>query len=272
MDDSRTFSFVESLEELDPGKHVRGTYRIPEAATFPHLLVAEALGQTAAFSAMAKIGFQLRPVAGICSRVELQRAPVAGETLILDANLSRADEEAVTYCAEARVGDEPILTLTDALGPMVPMEDYDDPGAVRARYQELLNEERSPTAFNGVAPFQVANYEVTDGIASAHFAVPTEGSYFADHFPRNPVFPGTLLSAMALDFAQRFFADHISDSVSWNAVEMTDMKLRSFMPPGTELGVFAEVEEQTDDKIVILSRTKKGKRQNSSSRVVFQKT
>ena len=50
------FSFVDRITEYEPGRRARGSYFIPsDIAAFPSCLVAEAVGQLAAWVAMAQL-------------------------------------------------------------------------------------------------------------------------------------------------------------------------------------------------------------------------
>jgi 3-hydroxymyristoyl/3-hydroxydecanoyl-(acyl carrier protein) dehydratase len=204
MDESaRAFSFVNRILSCEPGGHIRGRYRIPSGiGHFPLSLVAEAVGQLAAWSAMAAVGFQRRPVAGIAGGVELLGVVHPGQTLELGAELETADNDAVAYGGSASVEGVPILRLTHCVGPMVPMEEFDDPAAVRSRFERLHREGTASGGFQGLPPlsFERAGGE-TGQVARATFVVPSSSDFFADHFPRRPVFPGSLLLHANLQLA-----------------------------------------------------------------------
>ncbi len=62
------FSFVDRITEFAPGAHARGWYAVPrEIAEFPSCLVAEAVGQLAAWVAMDKLAYRGRPVAALAT-------------------------------------------------------------------------------------------------------------------------------------------------------------------------------------------------------------
>src|SRR5580765_739653 len=94
----RAFSFVDCISSVEPGVRVRGSFTIPaNGIEFPPSLVVEAVGQLAAWSAMAKLDFQRRPVAGIAGMVEFLNPIAPGQQLELAADLQSADAEAVAY-------------------------------------------------------------------------------------------------------------------------------------------------------------------------------
>ena len=100
----RAFTFVSRITSVEPGVRIRGTYAIPpDVGPFPHSLVAEAVGQLAAWSAMAAVDFKYRPVAGLAGNIELLSPVRPGQTLELAAELETADTEAVVYGSAARL-------------------------------------------------------------------------------------------------------------------------------------------------------------------------
>ncbi len=263
----RAFSFVDRILADEPGKSISGRYAIPAGITeFPLSLVSEAIGQLAAWSSMAATGFEVRPVAGIAGRVEFPGVVRPGDVLELEATLVKADLEAVGYDGLARVNGEVVVRLLDTLGPMVPMVDFDDPAAMRDRYERLAMTGAEPFAFGGVPKMETEKTGGTPGEVSVGILrVPESAAFFDDHFPRNPVFPGTLLMNLKLGFALEF-AEEIEPGATWKPVAACDVKLRSFMPPGETLDLKAEVESRDGDRLRVIVTTRKGKRLNSSAK------
>ena len=147
----RSYSFVDRISSVEPGKRIRGSYAIPaNLASFAMPLVAEATGQLAAWGAGAAVDFAYQPVAGIAGGIEILSEVRPGQTLELDAQLERVDTEAISYAGTASVDGKPVLRLLDCLGPMVAMEEFDDPAAVRNRYEVLRGDGAEPGAFGGL--------------------------------------------------------------------------------------------------------------------------
>src|SRR5436190_14589659 len=94
----RAFSFVDRITAMVPAQTIAGAYAIPEAiSNFPASLVAEAVGQLAAWAAMASTNFQRRPVAGLAGKIELLGPVLPGQILQLSAQLQSVDNDAVAY-------------------------------------------------------------------------------------------------------------------------------------------------------------------------------
>lgn len=274
----RAFSFVDRITAFEPGVRVSGQYAIPAGlAGFPLSLVAEATGQLAAWSAMAKIDFSHRPVAGLAGRVELLREVRPGDTLELSAELVNADTSDVAYGGCASVNGVPVLRLHDCMGPMVEIGEFDDPDLLRARLARLRGEGAEPGVFaaTGVPQFSLDGLAIGDGKARAMLQVPAQAAFFGDHFPKRPVFPGTLLmnmnlrlvSALAETVPARVGATASLADARWVPRAVVDMKLRDFIPPGELLRLEAKVMRHDGDELKISVETRNERGRLGAARV-----
>src|SRR5689334_34189 len=122
----RAFSFVDHIRSVEPNGHITGTYAIPaDLESFPSSLVSEAIGQLAAWGAMAAADFRRRPVAGLAGVIDLGLPVHAGQTLELSAELETVDEEAVAYNGRALADGRVVVQLHHCVGPMVPVDEFD---------------------------------------------------------------------------------------------------------------------------------------------------
>jgi len=239
------FSFVDHIASLEPGAGITGRYAIPLAATrFPPSLVAEAVGQLAAWAAMSQIGFTRRPVAGLARETRYFGMAAPGDTLDLAVEIQTCDENAIAYGGTASIAGSTVLRLRDCLGPMLPMEDFDEPEAMRADFEILRGRGASADRFRGVPPPEInVRGQGSPETLVAELRVPPAAPFFADHFPRRPVYPGTLLldalSTLVLELARDTLPLRQPDDVAVSCV--TDVKIRSFTPPGQILEIRAEL-------------------------------
>jgi len=268
----RAFSFVDRI--TTPGLQVRGLYQIPSGIKeFPLALVAEACGQLAAWSSMAAMDFKLRPVAGIAPVIELLVPVHPGQLLELESDIQSLDAEAVSYDALAKVNGTPVLRLQYCVGPMVPVADFDDPQALRERFELISNGGAAPGAFNGIPPLAM---DFTGGepgkSARASLHVPAAADFFADHFPRRPVFPGTLFMYKVLELAARVAGGvpTPANNTVWVPRKIIDSKLRAFMAPGGSLDFEAHQAKLEGNELTIKVEAKKDNRVTGHSRIVFQ--
>lgn len=244
------FSFVDRITALEPGVRARGTFAIAAGiGAFPPCLMAEAVGQLAAWVAMAHIGFRGRPVAALAHETRFLRPASPGQRLDLAVEIESCDDEAVAYRGHAEVAGVRAIELNDCLGPMLPVNEFDDPEALAGRFALLCDGGAPPGRFHGVAvPRVVRTGGVRGESAEGTLAVPAAAPFFNDHFPRRPVFPATLLLDAQIDLALAL----ASESPHWSAhsplmpVRMTNVKVRSFTPPGQLLVIAAELRVPKD--------------------------
>ncbi len=240
----RAFSFVDRITDVVPGVRVRGTFHVPtRVREFPASLVAESVGQLAAWASMAHLGFRRRPVAGLARETRFLRTVKPGDSLALEADLETCTDDDVAYAGRAVVGGEPVIVLDQCLGPMLPAEEFDAPDALRSDYELLCGAGAASDRFAGVPAFELVPVESSPGErAKALLRVPASAAFFQDHFPRRPVFPATLLLdsqiRLAIGLAREALAPPAGTELS--AARILDVKIRAFISPGQELEIGAE--------------------------------
>jgi 3-hydroxymyristoyl/3-hydroxydecanoyl-(acyl carrier protein) dehydratase len=270
----RSFSFVDRITRLDrdgTGARVEGHFGVPLGVHFPASLMAEAVGQLAAWSAMAQLDFACRPVAGLAGAVLYHQLPQPGCTLQLQADIERCDAEAVAYSGKAFVDGRLALELQDSVGPMLPMDEFDAPESVRADFHTLRGAGAAPGRFGGVPEPGLHELQAQPGERlCALLRVPelAEAPYFDDHFPRRPVFPGTLLmdalATLSLQLAQQ--SPSLAAAGPLVTRKVSQVKIRSFTAPGAQLQLEAVLQDidaqrarlkvtaRSDDKTVATAR------------------
>lgn len=254
------FTFVDRITVLEPGVSAKGTFHVPaRLATFPSSLLAEATGQLAAWIAVAKLGFRLRPVAGIARETVYGGTARAGDTLETEIRIDYCGDDAVAYQGWCCIGTTKVLELRDCVGPMLPLPEFDDPDAMRAFYDVLRTTGAQVDRFAGidVLPLVPLAHEAGRS-ASARLDVPVDAPFFADHFPRRPVFPGTLLLDRMTSLAHKPANEAAGGEVV--ARRVTDVKLRSFTTPGATLTLNANVDRDGDRVLALVEARAEGQR------------
>lgn len=263
------YSFVDRIVELVPGTRARGVFAIPaRIAGFPAALVAEAVGQLAAWVAMDAIGFRGRPVAALATETRFLHDAEPGQRLELAVDIQECDDDAVAYGGCASVDGRRIIELVDCLGPMLPLADFDAPEALRERLTLLRGDGAPPDRFAGVGDIPVTvTRHVPGRELAASIAVPAAAPFFADHFPRRAVFPATLL----LDLMMRLALDAARGS---NALgrrpqprRVTHVKMRSFIEPAQQLDVGVTLHPAGNGAARAMLTAKTGERLVASARL-----
>jgi 3-hydroxymyristoyl/3-hydroxydecanoyl-(acyl carrier protein) dehydratase len=181
--------------------------------------------------------------------------------LELAANLESLDTESVVYNGTARLNGRLVVRLVDCLGPMVPLADLDDPQALAKRFEMLCGPGAAPGGFRGLPPLALERTAGETGrVASATFQVPPSALFFADHFPRRPVFPGSLFMHLSLQLGA-MLASELPPPASgrWGDWTILDMKLRSFIPPGTALELNARLKPSSDASAMLALEARSGR-------------
>lgn len=234
------FSFVDRIDAFEPRRLVRGRYLVPPDVRFPACLAAEAVGQLAAWVSMDAAGFRGRPVAALAGDTRFHGDVPPGAVLELAADVESCDDEAFAYTGRASVGGRTVIELFDCFAPLLPVPDFDDPEALRARFALLRGAGAPAGRFRGVAPFPLTPLPGEPGrLRRAALDVPATAPFFADHFPRRPVFPATLLLDTLIGVALALAAER--GAPAWPVARMTRVKVRSFTPPGARLELAAEL-------------------------------
>jgi 3-hydroxymyristoyl/3-hydroxydecanoyl-(acyl carrier protein) dehydratase len=125
---------------------------------------------------------------------------------------------------------------------MLPVEEFDAPEALRRDFETLCGAGAEPGRFRGV---EEVDFTVTDRVPSqrlcATLSVPVSAPFFADHFPRRPVFPATLLLDAQIRLALRLAGETVTSGQRLRFAKIADMKMRSFIPPGQRVEMEAAV-------------------------------
>lgn len=241
------FSFVDRITEFVAGSRAQGSFWVPGGVrAFPPCLVAEAVGQLAAWLAMSHVNFRGRPVAALATETRFEGEVLPGETLQLAVDIEDCDDDMVAYGGSAVVDGRRIIELEHCLGPMLPVQNFDAPDALRQRLELLRNEGAPRGRFQGVDPLESALIEHVPGKSwRATLDIPREAAFFADHFPRNPVFPATLLlDAQIRAAAQLVRQDRGQRFETPVASRMTHVKMRAFITPGQQVELGATIANQ----------------------------
>jgi 3-hydroxymyristoyl/3-hydroxydecanoyl-(acyl carrier protein) dehydratase len=242
------FSFVDRITAWEAGRWARGRFAIPAGLrAFSTCLVAEAVGQLAAWVAMAQAEFQQRPVAALSGEMRIVGEAAPGEILDLGVEIESCDPDAVAYGGWARVADTPVLELCRCVGPMLPLEDFDAPEAVRGDFETLCGPGKPPSRFPGITAPDLSLIDRIPGQRlRAAMHVPASAPLFGDHFPRRPVFPATLLLDAQIRLAVRLAGEMLLPGQRLRPVRVADVKMRSFILPGHTVEIETGMWSATD--------------------------
>ena len=244
------FSFVDRITSIGSSGQIKGSFLIPaHLEFFPQSLVAEAIGQLAAWYAMSSLNFERRPVAALAGATKYHSEARPGERLNLEAIIESCDSESVSYSGVATVGERLVLELVDCSGAMLPQQEFDDPETIGQQFK-LLETTGAKENRLAQAPCILPTDLKSDalGTLEGSLIIPSQADFFADHFPNKPVFPATLLmhalSSMVIEQincsplpnqpTNKFNQPQLAIS------SMARVKVRSWIAPGDQVKLRAE--------------------------------
>jgi 3-hydroxymyristoyl/3-hydroxydecanoyl-(acyl carrier protein) dehydratase len=149
----------------------------------------------------------------------------------------------VSYCGSARTDDRDLIELNGCVAPMLPMDQFDDFAAVSRRFKILLEGKPENGGFlwaSRIEPRMVVGGNGANRLIG-ELQVPTSAPFFAEHFPRKPVFPATLLldaqMTLGWQLASHLLQDVLQDKLqsTLGLEQVRDVKARSFISPGQTL-------------------------------------
>jgi 3-hydroxymyristoyl/3-hydroxydecanoyl-(acyl carrier protein) dehydratase len=262
------FTFCDRITEYVPARRARASFAVPATlAQFSSCLVAEATGQLAAWVSMAHIGFRGRPVAALARDVRMQRDVQPGDTLTLEVDVEECDDNAVFYQGRAHVGGHECVRLVDCLGPMLPQDDYDSADDLARQFALLCGGGAMPGRFEGVGPHAMETIAADADSRSALLHVPVDAPYFADHFPRRPVFPATLLLDHAIGVAAALV--DVDDQRPRHVSRVLNVKMRDFIRPGEDVLLQVARIAAGDDDARVRMTAKIGDRTMATAQIGF---
>ncbi len=251
------FSFVDQIDSIEE-REIRGRFSVPRRFNgAPGWMLVEAIGQLAGWLAVANSDFTLRPVGATLGSLELRRDGVESSGVLeLSATIERTDRRAILYRGEVQSAGRTIAQMQRCIGPLLPLASLEDPDEARGRVQalresgplELWSETHErPRALVSAAELQGGNR------ASATFRIDRDAELFAEHFPRQPVVPASLLiDAMCrLGAAAKLQRADATDTVAFTQVRR--VKVRQFTPPGEVLHIEAVAQGGEDEVHAIAS-------------------
>ncbi|MDX2170436.1 MAG: hypothetical protein SF182_25415 [Deltaproteobacteria bacterium] len=247
-----SFLFVDRIDALDADT-ARGQFDLRQSDDpLPAWLVIEAIGQLAGWIAMRRTDFRSRPVAALVADLWIgdNGACARGGLLTLEARIERLDSRAILYSGRAHCGETMVAELHRSVGPLLPLELFDDPEVMRQRCAALCAG-GAPRRERGRLPRGVlgAVEPLQDGVRRAALSVPTDAPFFADHFPRRAVYPATLLADAQGQLAAGVAAQMLGvDATAVAIAGLRDFKVRAFSEPGQHLWLEA-APEACDDAI-----------------------
>lgn len=247
-----SFSLVDRITELVPGERARGSLRpVPGQPALPPSLLIEAVGQLAAQVTMQASDFSMRPVAATAGEVRVLADAAPGETIGLEVEIQSRRSGAVGYCGRARQGGMTLVSLERAVGALLPMAELDDPERAREELALLLGAGRPARSLVSPAELRTPPRILEQGAHQivAEIRAPEASALYAEHFPRRPVYPATLLLDAQIALAVELLAKNRPSTPRLALVR--NVKVRAFTPPGGLLSIEIRCQREQEGRAVV---------------------
>lgn len=291
------FLFVDRILQIEPGKKIVGIKHVSEhdlylsskytgePILFPSL-VSEALGQLANWLVSQHHDFKLRLVAGIVKQVNTFDYAHVGDTILLESEIVSWDDEAVIYNSQAKVGEKVICSINNAIGPFVQTDEFEGsetakkqfniinrPGDI-SNYQQLgqVNKQNSQANCHDMQFDRILDWQPGKSVV-AQKNISLIAPYFEDHFPRNPVFPMSLLLHCKMQLAQQFLIEMLGENAlqQFELVQARNIKMNDFIRPGDSAICTMSCKKTDEDNYVMKFRTEVAGKRVCVSEVEFIK-
>jgi 3-hydroxymyristoyl/3-hydroxydecanoyl-(acyl carrier protein) dehydratase len=265
-----SFLLLDRISSFEPGRAAQGRWHLPPGEDgVAACLLVESIGQLAAYVAMECTGFTSRPVAATAGEVVVLREAIPDCDLDLEIEITSVRSVAVGYRGRASQRGAPVIELDRAVSALLPMEEFDDPARVARELDALRGDgiaARSLPAPAALRPTARVLAQSADSLR-AEIAAPASAPFYADHFPRRPVYPATLLLDAQIALAHDFLAERGSSPGRLERVR--HIKVRSFTPPGGRLEVEVERIPGGDPRTAVALRAASGSERVSTATAEF---
>jgi 3-hydroxymyristoyl/3-hydroxydecanoyl-(acyl carrier protein) dehydratase len=286
-----SFLFVDCILERDAGKRAVGVKYISLNDSFfncskqgakPELspsIVAEALGQLAAWVAMEKFHFAIRPVGGTVSDITISGSAKIGDKVFLESHIEVLDETMMVFSGKATVDGKEILSVRKALAPMLPTDLFIECKEAKKQFENIFqSDKQAESSSHGRSSFHSNQFcfydqftECSDeGLVGKKTLLP-EAFYFADHFPKKPVFPFSLLLDCYMNAAKYYLKRHLGLSGRVSSTRIRKAKIYHFIEPkDTFVTKLISKGKKGDAYHFSFETTVEGKKVSGAEQVLFQ--
>lgn len=273
-----SFLFVDRIIESDPGRRVTGVKHVTandtyltvnqdQQAVLMPAIIGETLGQLGAWCVMQANQFSLRPVAGVTNGVSIQGDARVGDSIYLETIIEQWDSQAVQYHSVAKVNEQTIFSIENALGPMLPMEDFIEAATVQQQFANIyrpgswqplaVSDETRQNATASVNPITQFDHILAwqpqqSAVAVKHISL--SAPYFADHFPKKPVLPLTILLQCKTQLAYQWLAESFPEQ-QYQLQGFGKIKMNEFVQPGDSLQCELSLKKHHQQSISLLFRS-----------------
>lgn len=243
-----SFNFIDQITQFENKKFAVGSKTISQDY-LPYcihdelapMLLIEAIGQLNAWITMEMNQFQVRPVAILFGEINLFEPAFIGDQLTVETELTRFDEQSSLFNGRVKKGKTILAEVIDAAGSFLDIHQFAFPEEYKVIF-ELLKSKRcvhhyDPRIKNSALFSYDAVENHTDTQITVIKTIPTDASFFREHFPKKAVLPISILLQNTLELGKEFIKKQLAESPVIKKIQLSRIKMRDFILPGDVLHI-----------------------------------
>ena len=217
-------------------------------------VVSEAIGQLVSWLSLQKTDFFGRPVFLFASNIELHHSVPTGSVVSLEARISSEDKQSFVFSGGAYFEGKCLVSISDCGGYLMPLAELEDPLLTRNRLAQLQSNTGLPANPESEiydSSSLVDTVLTVEPLKSIHCRKYFSGNepFYADHFPRYPVTPIVVINEMISEATRRLAIASGLKGDHMRPVFIRDLKIKSFIKPGSTVEVLAKVIELSETSL-----------------------
>jgi len=288
---------IDRICELEHGKSARGIKNIswdddfleeffPGIPVFSPVIIAEAAAQLVSWVIVTARDFTVKPVITLVDAYQCTRHIRPGDQLDVRGVIENLSEEGALAHGSILVNGKPACEMSHAVCYLYPLSELDPPERARLQFKNLyapsapLPQHQPDAGFlREQVPLRhrrwIDRVIATDNekkIVGIKNVTATE-DYFNDHFPNKPILPGVVIMQGMISLA-KLLADQLLErrgAPEKRAIlkHSEKMKFRTFVQPGDQLLIEAQLAEFSPEKSTFTAKTALEGKNAASLRIAF---
>jgi 3-hydroxymyristoyl/3-hydroxydecanoyl-(acyl carrier protein) dehydratase len=267
MRDSSRFLYVSKINSIR-GTSITGSVSFSETEPFqsqdvglprPKVrvsVISEAIGQLVSWLSLSRTDFKGRPVFLFARQIHLRDIVPVGETVALEAHILKEADDSFLFSGTALWNGQLVARIDECGGYLMPLQDLEDEGATRKRFETLATKGFAANEGFGVVDPQNFIDATAINFMERHITATKrfngDEPFYADHFPRFPVTPIVVINEMIAEATQRLL-QAINPHLMVVPYCVNDLKIKSFIRPGDQVQIHVEFIEMGQGQLATIA-------------------